>query len=193
MGTYYTDEWPGTGIVLDRRSMGGWLTERQMHGGIDRVPLPGHVTGTLRLCGKRAIAEGRYGDPTAPWTTVVCLCRRRELEGRYPDYVAWLDGTSGERSIWWPVHDLGAESLDRTLPFIDDLVARLGNGEHLLVHCAAGIGRAGTTAVCILLRLGAPLDEALETVRRARSMAGPEAGSQLSLVRAVAAESAPGR
>lgn len=173
--------------------MTGWLTERQRDGGIDRVPLPADVPGSLRLCGKRAIAAGRFADPDAPWTTVVCLCRRPELASRYPEYVAWLDGTSDgghdRSSIWWPVHDLGAEPVERTLPFVDSLVDRLRDGDDLLVHCAAGLGRAGTTAVCVLVRLGVPLDDAMQTVRTARAMAGPEAGSQLALVRAVAAAS----
>lgn len=170
--------------------MSGWLSERQRDGGIDRVPLPSGVPGSLRLCGKRAIAEGRYELPGVPWTTVVCLCRRHELETRYPDYVAWLEAATdapSRRAIWWPVHDLGAEPAERTLPFVDDLVARLRHGDDLLVHCAAGLGRAGTTAVCVLVRLGRPLGEAMDTVRSARAMAGPEAGSQLALVRAVAA------
>lgn len=161
------------------------MSERQRSGGIDTVPLPSGVPGTLRLCGKRAIADGRFADRDTPWTTIVCLCQRHELETRYPAYVEWLDGP-GDHAVWWPVHDLGAQPLDVTLPFVDGLAARLRSGEHLLVHCAAGIGRAGTTAVCLLIRLGVPLDEAMSTVREARAMAGPEVGAQLALVRAVA-------
>jgi protein-tyrosine phosphatase len=164
---------------------GDWLTDRQQDGGIDRVPLPAGIPGELRLCGKRAIGAGRHALADVPWDTVVCLCRRHELVDRYPDYVAWLDRPTS-RAIWWPVHDLGAEPLERTLPFVDDLAARLVAGERLLVHCAAGIGRAGTTAVCILVRLGRPLPEALSTVAAARPMAGPEGGAQMALVRAMA-------
>lgn len=161
-----------------------WLTERQRDGGIDRVPLPAGIPGELRLCGKHAIGAGRFGEAGMPWDVVVCLCRRHELTTRFPAYVAWLD--QGDTSIWWPIHDLGTEPVERTLPFVDDLVARLHAGERLLVHCAAGIGRAGTTAVCILIRVGVPIGEALRTVAEARAMAGPEAGSQAALVRAVA-------
>jgi len=50
------------------------------------------------------------------------------------------------------------------------------------VHCAAGVGRAGTTAVAILLLLGVDVETALTTVRTHRPMAGPEVGSQLDLI-----------
>jgi protein-tyrosine phosphatase len=152
--------------------------------------LPPDVAGELRLCGKRAIGGGRFEAPDMPWTTVVCLCQRHELDTRYPAYVNWLDANP-ERSIWWPIHDLGAEPVEAMLPFIDDLVGRLRNGERLLVHCAAGLGRAGTTAVCLLVRLGVPLDEATRTVADARPMAGPEAGSQRVLVHAVVRATSP--
>ncbi len=170
--------------------MTDWLTTRQRDGGIDRIPLPSGVPGALWLCGKHAIAGGRYDEAAAPWDTVVCLCRRHELADRYPGYVDWMDATpaSGDpdRSIWWPIHDLGAEPVTRTLPFVDDLVDRLAAGSSLLVHCAAGIGRAGTTAVAVLVRLGVDLDDALTTVREARPMAGPEAGAQRLLVHEIA-------
>jgi len=160
----------------------GWRVD----GGIDEVPLPSGVPGRLWLCGRRAIGGGRFADPSVPWTTVVCLCRRHELSDSYPAYVRWLDDPASD-AIWWPVRDLGASSVNETLPFIDGLVTRLRAGEALLVHCAAGLGRAGTTAVCVLVRLGLPLDEALSTVRKARAMAGPEVASQVALVREVAA------
>ena len=67
-----------------------------------------------------------------------------------------------------------------------DLQARLANDEHLLLHCAAGIGRTGTLAACILVQQGTSVDDALTLVRASRPMAGPEVGPQLDLVRAVA-------
>ena len=161
-----------------------WPSERQRTGGIDEVPLPEGVTGRLWLCGKRAIADGRFADADAPWTTVVCLCQRHELVDRYPDYVTWM-GEPGDHSIWWPIPDLGAMTLSATTTFVDDLADRLRAGERLLVHCAAGIGRAGTTAVCVLIRLGVAADTARRVVAEARPGAGPEAGSQLALVHAM--------
>ncbi len=163
------------------------MTERQRHGGVDEVPLPDDVSGRLWLCGKRAIADGQYRDDSTPWSTVVCLCQRHELVERYPDYVEWMR-RPGDHSIWWPIPDLGASRLAATVSFVDELADRLRAGERLLVHCAAGIGRAGTTAVCILIRLGVSIDTARRTVADARPGAGPEAGSQLALVRAISTE-----
>jgi atypical dual specificity phosphatase len=89
--------------------------------------------------------------------------------------------------VWFPVHDLHAPALPRAEPLLTDLMARVERGEHLLVHCAAGIGRTGTVAACLLVRMGLAVDDALAAVRAARPGAGPEAGTQLELVNAVAA------
>ena len=120
-----------------------------------------------------------------PWSTVVCLCERHELAERFPAYVDWLD-VGGARAIWWPIPDMYAPPVDVALPFVDDLAARLRAGDRLLVHCAAGIGRTGTTAVCVLVRLGMTSADAEALVGEARPLAGPETGTQRALVDAVA-------
>jgi protein-tyrosine phosphatase len=167
----------------------GWPHGRSRDGGIDEVPVPG-VPGRLWLCGKHAIGPDvealldRVGA-----TTVVCLTERHELAERYPAYTAWLDRALGARAVWHPIHDLHAPAADELAPLVDDLVARLRAGEGLVVHCGAGIGRAGTLAVCLLASLGSPLDEALATVATHRPMAGPEVGAQRDLVEAWAQRS----
>jgi hypothetical protein len=164
---------------------------RSRDGGIDRIPLPDDVDGQLWLCGKHHIAADVDAVlERTPATTVVCLTRREELDDRYPRYVEWLelhdvtalhpDAQCG--AIWFPIHDLSAPTLDEYRPMLDDLVYRLRHGETVIVHCAAGIGRAGTTAVALLMLLGEDIDVALATVRANRPMAGPEVGSQLDLV-----------
>jgi atypical dual specificity phosphatase len=92
--------------------------------------------------------------------------------------------------VWFPIHDLHAPSLERATPLLDDLVGRIARGEHLLLHCAAGIGRTGTIAACILVRLGMDVDAALTLLREVRPGAGPEVGAQLDLVTAAAADPA---
>lgn len=164
-----------------------WLGPRGRDGGIDTVPLPVH-TGGLSLCGKHAIApDVQAAMQKCGATTVVCLVEEREVAGHWPHYAEWLHANRGTTAVWFPIHDLNAPPLERTMPLLDDLVRRIDDGEHLLVHCAAGIGRAGTVAACILVRLGMSVDDALALVRASRPMAGPEVGPQLDLVNAVAA------
>lgn len=51
-----------------------------------------------------------------------------------------------------------------------------------VLHCGAGIGRAGTIAAALLMRGGLSHDEALARVASSRPMAGPEAGAQRDLL-----------
>ncbi len=142
--------------------------------------------GALWLCGKHAIAP----DPVGVLTSVgadhlVCLNERHELVDRYPDYVDWLGAERGRAATWFPIPDLHAPPVEQMERLVDSIVDRLdrpGATGAVVVHCGAGIGRAGTTAVAVLLRTGTPLDEALDTVARHRPGAGPEVGEQRRLV-----------
>jgi len=167
--------------------MTDWLGPRGRDGGIDTIPLP-HVDGGLSLCGKHAIGPDHAGAMArCGATTVVCLVEAYELADRYPDYLSWLTANRDAAAVWFPIHDLHAPTLATALPFLTDLARRVDDGEHLLMHCAAGIGRAGTMATCLLMILGIARDDALATVAAHRPMAGPEVGAQLDLVNALAA------
>ena len=160
----------------------GWMSDRQRDGGVDRIALPSGVPGTLELCGKHAVVT-RYHS--GAWDAVVCLVERHELQGRYVDYLAWLD-SSPSGVTWLPIHDLHVPPVKAMSELVESIAGRLAAGDRVLVHCAAGMGRAGTAAVCVLVRLGSSVDDALATVARCRPGAGPEAGVQLDLVRAFA-------
>lgn len=58
----------------------------------------------------------------------------------------------------------GSGGYDKT---IQDLLEALVQGP-VLLHCAAGLGRSGLTAACLLVKTGLSSDEAIERVRRAR-------------------------
>lgn len=168
--------------------MGTWPNRRQRDGGVDRVPLPIGVTGGLWLCGKQAIGphhEELIAEVDAD--VVVCLTERHEIADRYPAYTAWLDDETTP-SCWFPTHDLGVAPVGPTAALADEVAGLLSAGATVLVHCAAGRGRSGTFAVCVLLRFGVPLEAALSTVADARPGAGPEAGAQHDLVRLLAAD-----
>lgn len=170
--------------------MTDWLGPRGRHGGIDAIPLP-IPSGGLTLCGKHAIGPDHVAAMSdCGATTVVCLVEAGELADRYPAYVAWLESNRGGRAVWFPIHDLHAPALAAVEPLIAELVRRLADGEHLLMHCAAGIGRTGTLATVLLMELGMDRDAALAHVAAHRPMAGPEVGAQRELVNAWAARRA---
>jgi hypothetical protein len=164
----------------------GWLSERSRNGGVDEVPLPDGL-GRLWLAGKHFVgpdAEGALERTGAQ--TIVCLNERHEFDDRYPDHLRWLLANRPDRAVWWPIPDLHAPPLDEIRPLLDDLLARLRRGDGLLVHCGAGVGRAGTVAAALLVRSGVEVADALEVVAAHRPMAGPESEAQRELVRAAA-------
>jgi protein-tyrosine phosphatase len=159
-----------------------------LDGGVHRIPL--RSAGALWLCGKHAIAP----DPEALFTRVgvgaddvdvVCLVEEHELAGRYPDYLEWLRASS--TALWFPVHDLSSPEANRAFALYDEVWRRLEVGRHVIAHCGAGMGRAGTLGVAMCLYEGQELEAALEHVRRHRPGAGPEVGAQMEVVGALAA------
>ncbi|HET9078030.1 MAG TPA: dual specificity protein phosphatase family protein [Acidimicrobiales bacterium] len=166
-----------------------WPSGRSRHGGVDRVPLP-ERPGALWLAGRRFVGP----DPEAAMTevgatAVVCLCEAFELADRYPRYLQWL--SSDRRALWLPVADLHAPTLDDAEALAGQVDALLAEGQSVLMHCGAGIGRAGTMAAAVLLRAGRSLDDALATVAAARPMAGPEVGAQTRLLEELSSRGSP--
>ena len=111
---------------------------------IDRIPLPS-TQGALWLCGRNDVGP----DPEAvlAWaeaSTVVCLNHVDELAMRYPEYVEWLRNNMGGRAIWYPIQNFHAPSARSVMPVVRMITDRLERGEGVLMHCAAGQGRAGT-------------------------------------------------
>jgi len=71
--------------------------------------------------------------------------------------------------------------------FLAPVVKRLRRGDAVGVHCRAGIGRAGLTAACILVRAGIPYPLAFPAISRARRVKVPDTEEQESWVQKFAA------
>jgi protein-tyrosine phosphatase len=165
-----------------------WPSGRSLHGGADEIPLPAGSGGRLWLCGKRFIGP----DPEAALrqvgaTGAVCLNEASELTARYPGYVRWLQANHPTRALWWPIPDLHAPDLEQAVSMLEELHRRLASGQSLLMHCGAGIGRAGTMAAGVLITMGLTLPDAVAHVGAHRPMGGPEVGVQTELLEALVA------
>lgn len=113
---------------------------------------------------------------------VLCLNPLFEIERLSPDYARAI--AAGSLPFRWthlPMQDFGlAAALDDYRAAVDEVAATVRGGGIVMLHCAAGIGRTGTTAACLLKRLGAPTAVALQRVRDAGS--DPESALQRGLI-----------
>lgn len=151
-----------------------------------RVELPQTAAGSLWL----SAMPGRF----SPWPNfedqarraglglVVCLTPREEMAQLSPAYNAAV--TAGSVPFAWlnlPMPNFGLPpdpaAFRREIARIAGEVRR---GDAVLLHCAAGLGRTGTAAACVLKALGNDSGEALERVRAAGS--NPQNASQSGLV-----------
>ena len=162
-----------------------WPSGRALDGGLDLVATP-DGTGEMWLCGKHVVGPDpeRVRERIGPTTTIVSFNQARDI-ARYPDYEPWL--RTSPHALWFPIPDFHAPPLDDALPILDRIAGILRAGDPVVMHCSAGVGRAGTMAVAVLMVLGVPMTEAKRQVAADRPGAGPEAGPQRDLVLALAA------
>jgi protein-tyrosine phosphatase len=113
---------------------------------------------------------------------VVCLAPPEEIASLSPSY--WQAVGEGSLDFRWinlPMQNFG---LPRDVPGFQEGIAQaaeaLKAGGSVMIHCAAGIGRTGTAAACLLKRLGLSTEEAMQRVRDAGS--NPETAQQSGLV-----------
>ena len=113
---------------------------------------------------------------------LVCLTPRHEIAQLSPDYLGAIEQKALPcRWLHLPMRDLGlATQFDDYRAGVEQAADTLRAGHNVLLHCAAGIGRTGTTAACLLKLLGRPTPVALRRVREAGS--NPESALQGGLV-----------
>jgi len=154
---------------------------------------------TLRQVSIEDVSPGELWLGSMPgrferWAEFVAEAKRRRLcllvSLAPPDEIASLSPAYwqaiGEGSLVCPWINLPMQNfgLPADMTAFRDGIAqaaeRLLAGDSVMMHCAAGIGRTGAAAACLLKRLGLPTDEAMQRVRDAGS--NPETALQSGLV-----------
>ncbi|MES2940701.1 MAG: tyrosine-protein phosphatase [Pseudomonadota bacterium] len=150
------------------------------------VVLPPDVPGRLWLSAMPGRFEAWSSFETqaqrADLALVVCLTPRAEMSELSPRYhAAVAGGTVPFRWLHLPIRNFGVPEdgagFRREVGAIADALRR---GESVLLHCAAGMGRTGTAAACVLKALGMSSDAALQHVREAGS--NPQNAKQSGVV-----------
>jgi len=153
---------------------------------IRSVDLPSGVGGALWLGSMpgrfEAWSDFEIEAARAGLALVVCLTPRDELAELSPRYhSAVAQGAVAFRWMHVPMRNFGVpEDGAAFRRDVHGIAAALRHGDSVLLHCAAGIGRTGSAAACVLKALGATTEEALERVRAAGS--NPQNATQSGLV-----------
>ena len=151
-----------------------------------KLGLPAGVSGSLFLHSmpgrneplEDAVAElRRLGI-----SRIISLAPLSEIRTKSPAYGQAIEASALPAVLSsCPISDRGVpENRAEFLNSVDETASALRAGQKLLLHCGAGIGRTGTYAAAVLVRLGIPKDEALAEVGRAGSR--PETTEQLQLI-----------
>jgi hypothetical protein len=132
-------------------------------------------------------------DEIAHWqreglSTVVSLLEPSEVSELELAAEPALCASRGIEFVSFPIPDRGVPASVQTFnSFLVPLVQRLCSGASVAVHCRAGIGRAGLTAACILVRAGIPYPLVFPAISRARRVKAPDTEQQESWVHRFAA------
>ncbi|HEY9616684.1 MAG TPA: cyclin-dependent kinase inhibitor 3 family protein [Microcoleaceae cyanobacterium] len=75
----------------------------------------------------------------------------------------------GMRSQQFPIHDFGTPtSMQGLLELVESILEDVAQGQTVVIHCKAGLGRTGLVTAACLVALGYSPDDAFAAVRQSR-------------------------
>lgn len=93
-----------------------------------------------------------------------------------------IAAVAGIEFLRLPTRDFRAPEPGATQHLAEDLVGRLTEGRHVVIHCRGGVGRSSTLAAAVLVHEGLDPDEAWRRISTARGKPVPETRSQRSVI-----------
>lgn len=149
----FTRPAPGTARPPSSARMSSPRVPRGLHwvrrGALAGLPRPGLLVD---------VAEDLAGLWGLGIDTLVSLEETRTV----PDELLLQHGLT---SIWLPIRDMQAPSVDEAFELCRRIHARIAGGGSVAVHCRAGLGRTGTILAAFLVWEGQCALDALESVR----------------------------
>lgn len=150
-----------------------------------KVELP-EVTGGLYLYSMpgrfEPYAEFEEASRLYDIELVVCLTPLEEVNYLSPDYYKAIK--KGKTPYEWQQYTIenykAPEDWSNYAEFIHSLAKRLENGDDMIYHCAAGIGRTGMAAMSTLILLGIEPNEAARRVQE--QGASPQRAAQQDVI-----------
>jgi protein tyrosine phosphatase len=135
---------------------------------------------------RESIEEFEREASTQAISRIVCLNGDPEIAKKSPSYGdAIAAGTFRCPRDVFPIPNLGVpDDRQAFIALARETAARIRAGGRVLVHCALGIGRTGTFAICVLVELGYTEEDARAAVRAAGGY--PETTEQDDLIKFVA-------
>jgi len=114
-------------------------------------------------------------------TSILCLLSQAELTSLKLRHYAEDVQSKGISLLMFPIVEMGApESVQKTARIIERILAKLKEGEVMIIHCRGGVGRAGLIASCLLLqlRMATSPTDAISKIRKLRCRGAVESYSQ---------------
>ena len=150
-------------------------------------PWRGRLAVMTRPRGGDWLEDEAKGWRQAGINVVVSLLESEEAEQLGLSLESKIAANSDVRFVSFPVPDRGLPaSKEAFLGLMQQVSQELKSGLTVAVHCRQSIGRSGLTAIGLLLNSGMNVEDAIESVSKARGIKAPETAEQLLWIRDLA-------